>query len=130
MMENISIEIFKYEVQEGVSEYHAMLHVTRPHLTYTEQVDCLLKAYDEILTGELKGVVAVFKRYFVSDAANQTDYLQALHAECSDCALSIIEQPPLNGTKVALWVYLQKGVQTKALKNGIYEVSHGDYRHL
>ncbi len=129
-MEQISTEIFRYEVQEGVSEYHAILRVTNPRLTYAEQVDSLLKAYDCLIVGELKGAVAVFKRFFVSDAANQANYLQALHAECSDCALSIIEQAPLDGTKVAMWVYLQKGVQTKTLKNGIYEVQHGAYRHL
>lgn len=129
-IKNTSIEIFKYEVPEGVSEYHAILRLINPRLTYTEQVEALLAAYYGLLEGELKGAVAVFKRFFVSDAANQADYLQALHAESSDCALSIIEQPPLDGTKVAMWVYLQKGVQTKALKNGIYEVKHAAYRHL
>ena len=130
MTENTSIEIFRYEVPEGVSEYHAMLRVTNPRLTYMEQVDCLMEAYDQLMQGEMKGAVAVFKRFFVSDAANQANYLQALHAERSDCALSIIEQPPLDGSKVALWVYIQRGVQTKALANGIYEVKHGAYRHL
>ena len=130
MIENTSIEIFRYEVPEGVSEYHAMLRVTNPRLTYMEQVDCLMEAYDQLMQGEMKGAVAVFKRFFVSDAANQANYLQALHAERSDCALSIIEQPPLDGTKIALWVYIQRGVQTKALANGIYEVKHGAYRHL
>ena len=130
MFEQTSIEIFKYEVLEGVCEYHAILRVTNPLLTYAEQVECLLGAYGSLLGGELKGAVAVFKRFFLSDAANQANYLQALHAEHSDCALSVVEQPPLDGTKVAMWVYLQKGVQTKTLPNGIYEVSHGGYRHL
>ena len=130
MIENTSIEIFRYEVPEGVCEYHAMLRVTNPRLTYMEQVVCLMEAYDQLMQGEMKGAVAVFKRFFVSDAANQANYLQALHAERSDCALSIIEQPPLDGSKVALWVYIQRGVQTKALANGIYEVKHGGYRHL
>ena len=130
MSEQTSIEIFKYEVPEGVCEYHAILRVTNPLLTYAEQVECLLGAYGSLLGGELKGAIAVFKRFFLSDAANQANYLQALHAEHSDCALSVVEQPPLDGTKVAMWVYLQKGVQTKTLSNGIYEVSHGGYRHL
>ena len=130
MTEHTSIEIFKYEVPEGVCEYHAILRVTNPLLTYAEQVECLLGAYGCLLEGELKGAVAVFKRFFLSDAANQANYLQALHAEHSDCALSVVEQPPLDGTKVAMWVYLQKGVQTRTLPNGIYEVSHGGYRHL
>ncbi|MBR5204815.1 MAG: hypothetical protein IKW32_06340 [Bacteroidaceae bacterium] len=130
MSGNTSKEIFRYEVAEGVSEYHVMLHVTNSRLTYTEQVDTLLEAYHEMLDGELKGAVAVLKRFFLSDAANQADYLQAIHTEQSGCALSIVEQPPLDGTKVALWVYLQKNVQMKALPGGIYEVKHGEYRHL
>lgn len=130
MIENTSIDIFRYEVPEGVSEYHVMLRITNPRLTYMDQVNYLMEAYDQLMQGEMKGTVAVFKRFFVSDAANQANYLQALHAERSDCALSIIEQPPLDGTKVALWVYIQRGVQTKALANGIYEVKHGAYRHL
>ena len=130
MSGNTSKEIFRYEVAEGVSEYHVMLHVTNPRLTYTEQVDALLEAYHEMLEGDLKGAVAVFKRFFISDAANQADYLLAIHAEQSGCTLSIVEQPPLDGTKVALWVYLQKNVQMKALSGGIYEVKHGAYRHL
>lgn len=130
MSRNTSKEIFRYEVVEGVSEYHVILHVTNPRLTFIEQVDVLLEAYHEMLEGELKGAVAVFKRFFVSDAANQADYLYTLHAEQSECAMSIVEQPPLDGTKIALWVYLQRNVQAKVLSGSIYEVQHGAYRHL
>ena len=126
----VSTEIFKYEVSQGVSEYHVMFHVTNARLTYEEQVIAILDVYSSLLEGELKGAVAVFKRFFLSDAANQSTYLQACHAEFSDCALSIIEQPPLDGTKIALWAYLQKNVQTRPLSNGIFEVKHGAYRHL
>lgn len=124
------IEISKYEVPEGVSEYHAVIRVTNPRLTYTEQVEAIMAAYTRLLKDELKGASAVFKRFFLSDAANQADYLQALHTECSDCPLSIVEQAPLDGTKIAMWVYLQKGVQSKALPHGLFEVKHGAYRHL
>ena len=99
-------------------------------MTYTEQVDLLHEAYTQLLNIELPGAVAVFKRFFLSDAANQANHLQATLVEHSDCALSIVEQPPLDGTKIALWVYLQKGVQTRTLPHGDYEVSHGEYRHL
>jgi len=66
----------------------------------------------------------------LSDAANQADTLLALTTEGSDCALSIVEQPPLDGTKIALWVYLQTDIQTQVLHNGLFEVKHGAYRHL
>ena len=32
--ENTLTEIFKYEVEAGVSEYHVMIHATRPEATY------------------------------------------------------------------------------------------------
>lgn len=113
----------------GVSEYHAMLRVTNPRLTYHEQVGRLLDSYDQMMQSELAGAVAIFKRFFLSDAANQAAYLQALHAEDSEGALSFVEQAPLDGTKVALWVYLQKGVESLVWKDGLYEVKHGAYRH-
>lgn len=129
MKEYTKTEIYKFEIKGGVSEYHAIFRVTNPRLTFAEQVESLMLAYDSLLK-DLEGAVAVFKRFFVSDAANQADRLLALQTESSDCALSIVEQPPLDGTKVALWVYLQKGVQTRTLPGGLFEVKHGVYRHL
>ena len=128
--ENASAEIFKYDADNGVSEYHVMINARCPEDTYELQLNEVVNAYFALLEGEIRGAVAVFKRYFLSDAANQSDMLLALTTESSDCALSIVEQPPLNGTKIALWVYLQSGVQTRVLHNGLFEVRHGAYRHL
>ena len=50
--------------------------------------------------------------------------------ENPDCPLSIVEQAPLNHTKIALWAYLQTDVQSRVLHNGLFEVKHGAYRHL
>lgn len=130
MQKHTSTQLFRYEPTSGVAEYHAILRITNPRLTYTEQVDQLQEAYTQLLSTELPGAVAVFKRFFLSDAANQANHLQATLLEHSDCALSIVEQPPLDGTKIALWVYLLKGVQARTLPHGDYEVSHGGYRHL
>lgn len=128
--EKTSAEIFEYNVENGVSEYHVMIHARCPEDTYEQQLDAVVNAYFTLLEGELHGAVAVFKRYFLSDAANQSDMLLALTTESSDCALSIVEQPPLDGSKIALWAYLQSGVQTRVLHNGLFEVKHGAYRHL
>ena len=89
-------EIFKYNAGGEASEYHIIIHSTKPEDTYEEQLNSELNTY------ELKGAVAILKRYFLSDAANQADTLLALTTEGSDCALSIVEQPPLDGTKIAL----------------------------
>ena len=129
MMNNTKVEIFEFKTK-GVNEYHLMVHVTDPTLTYSEQVDALLAAYDEALAN-LHGAVAVFKRYFLSDAANQADLLLAMTTEGTDCALSLVQQPPLDGSKIALWAYLLQGdVLTKPLSDGLFEASHSAYRHL
>lgn len=130
MQENTSTQLFRYEVADGVSEYHAMLRITNPRLTFIEQMESLQKTYEHLVNEEIPGAVAVLKRYFLSDAANQTNLLLATQVEHSDCALSIVEQPPLDGTKVALWVYLQTDVLARVLPHGDYEVSHGGYRHI
>mgnify|MGYP002256336548 FL=1 len=119
-----------FVVTGGVTEYHVMIHATDPKQTYREQMNVVLDAYAALLKKELSGAVAVFKRYFLSDAANQAELLLAATAESSDCALSVVEQPPLDGTKIALWAYLQTDVQTRVLPNGLYEVKHGAYRQL
>lgn len=130
MLKHTSIQLFRYEVPGGASEYHAIFRITDPYLTYVEQVESLQAAYDHLISEELPGATAVLKRYFLSDAANQANLLLASQIERSDCALSIVEQPPLDGTKIALWVYLITDVQTRTLPYGDYEVAHGGYRHI
>ena len=130
MHKHTSIQLFRYEPTAGVAEYHAIFRITNPRLTYAEQVDSIQSAYELLVKEEIPGAVAVLKRYFLSDAANQSHQLLATQIENSDCALSIVEQPPLDGTKIALWAYLQTGVQTRTLPHGDYEVSHGGYRHI
>lgn len=114
----------------GVNEYQVMIEGENPTLSYEEQLEYLLDTFAGLLKDELKGAVCIFKRYFLSDAANQAKTLMLIATEHSDCALSLVGQPPLNGTKVALWAYLLTGVETKALSSGLYEVTHGAYRHL
>ena len=113
-----------------VAEHHVMIHVTDHRLPYSSQ----LKAIDDTLTqlvhGQLGGAKPVFKRYFLSDAYNQSGEVLSLELDYSDYALSVIQQSPLDGTKIALWVYLQTHVETRALSSGLYEVRHGRYRHL
>ncbi len=113
-----------------MNEYQVMIHVTDPMLTYDKQMNAVLEACSCLLTKELQGAVAVFKRFFLSDAANQAKLLYAAVGEKPDCALSVVEQPPLDGSKIALWAYLQTSVETKILPCGLYEVKHGAYRQL
>ena len=111
-----------------VSEYHVMIHAEDSMAPYQQQLNAVLDAYHHLITEELKGAVAVFKRYFLSDAANQAD--DVIASDMSDCAKSIIEQAPLDGTKIALWVYLMTDVTTRQTDSGLFQASHGSYCHL
>ena len=110
-----------------VRELHAMIHVNDVMLSFPEQLEAVTEAYNGLLAA-FPAAHAVFKRYFLSDAANQADDVVA--ADVTDCAKSIIEQAPLDGTKIALWVWLQTNVQMGMTKGGLYEVRHGAYRHF
>lgn len=126
-----STRCFSFEPRQGVHEYHAIMQVENPLLTFPEQFAALQEAYSTLLAETLpQGAVAVLKRYFLSDVANQADLLLSEAVKSPHCALSVVGQPPLNGTKIALWVYLLTEVETKHLSNRLYEVKHGHYRHL
>ena len=121
-------EISMFDNGTEVKECHAMIHVDDATLPYAEQLNAIFNAYNTLINGELQGARSVFKRYFLSDAANQAD--EIIVNDVTDCAKSIIQQAPLDGTKVALWVYLMTNVQTSLGKSGLYEVKHGNFRHL
>lgn len=123
-------EISKFEVEGGVTEYHVMVHATRPEQSFQEQLDAVLNAYYNLINTELKGASSVIKRYFLSDAANQYNTLLASVPEAPACACSVVEQAPLNGTKVALWAYLQTEIGAGSFNEGLYRVQHGAYTHL
>ncbi len=125
--EHAGADVFCFDCGTDVREYHAMIQITDRRLPFAAQLEAVIGAYDELLD-RLPDTQAVFKRYFLSDAANQAD--DVVVADVTDCAKSIIQQAPLNGSKVALWVWLMTGVQTGMTKSGLYEVRHGDFRHL
>ena len=122
------VELFTFDNGTEAKEAHAMIHVAEQGLTFQEQHNVILDAYATLRKDYLDGFVAIFKRYYLSDSSNQAD--SVLTADCSDCALSLVEQPPLDGTKIAMWVYMMTDVQTRVTQSGLYEVKHGIYHHL
>lgn len=126
--DNALAEIFSFTSDGEVTEYHVMIHAKADGLTFQQQLDAVLDSYEQLKTTELQGATAVLKRYFLSDVANQAD--DVLLADTSDCAKSIIGQAPLDGSKIGLWVYLMTNVSSQQLPSGLYEVKHGDFRHL
>ena len=125
--ENATADVVCFDNGTEVKEYQAIIHVAQARLTYSQQLEAVMNAYDA-LRSRFADTQAIFKRYFLSDAANQAD--EVIAADLSLCAKSIIQQAPLDGTKVALWVCLMTGVETQLNKSGLYEARHGAFRHL
>ncbi len=126
--ENACAEVFCFDNGTEVKEYHTMIHVSQQGLTFSKQLEVVLTAYNQLIESYIPNTQAVFKRYFLSDAANQQD--DVVVSDVTDCAKSIIQQAPLDGTKIALWCYLMSGIQTGLTHAGLYTVSHGQFKHL
>lgn len=93
---------------EGL-ECHVMLEPSDKEASAAECISCLEEGLKNLIEGEFKGYRPVFKRWFLSDAACQADLIE----DDATCATSIIQQPPLNGSKAVLWVWMMKDASRK-----------------
>ena len=122
-----SIELSTF-VQGEVAEYHAMLHIQPRGEMFAQQLARINKAEQHLMNLDImRGASPVFKRYFLSDATNQTPLVSK--AEQQQCTVSYIQQPPLDGSKIALWIYMQQGTQVMH-SDGSTIVQHNGYRHI
>lgn len=125
----VRLELSVFDTDGGVKECHAMMHVEARRESFQQQYARLMQA-EEALMGmeETKGAKPVFKRYFLSDSTNQQPLMKVDDA----CTVSYIQQPPLDGSKVAVWIYLLTGVETepRADKWGSTVVRHNGYEHI
>ena len=130
-LENLgaTVELTAFVPEGKTAEWHAMLHIEPRGETFQEQFRRICLAEARLLGSEdMSGAKPVFKRYFLSDATNQ----RPLMGQDDNCTVSYIQQPPLDGSKVALWIYLQRGTEiiptADRLRSTI--VRSGGYEHL
>ncbi len=104
---------------------------------FAGQLAALEKQYAAALQArKLDGETAVFRRLFVSDAINQAPLYRAspLVAEAPEnpVAVSVIEQRPLNGSKLALLAYHVSGapLEKRRLAPRHLQVTRNGLRHL
>lgn len=124
-------EVSTCKPQNGIAEHSIMLHSTRYGESFKEQLDGINQAalaMEESLWNY--HAKAVLKRYFLSDASNQTATVEEMLSEFSPCAVSIVQQPPFDGSKVALWIYLQEGIPVPQRNgNGTFSYKRNDLTH-
>ncbi len=123
---NTSVQLSVFNGQLN-SECMAVIAIDQQRLSFENQLQSVIDTFNNLVQTELVGYKPVFLRFFVSDAANQFE-LVANEANKLNCAVSIIEQTPLNGSKIALWAYLQTNVEVLN-NNGLVTVKNGKYTH-
>lgn len=122
----ISVQLSAFAPEAKVGEFHAMLHVEPREDGFHGQLIRLQDGERRLLSQpELEGARIVMRRTFLSDAANQ----QAMMNGDGDEASSCVQQPPLDGSKIAMWLYLQRGTEVTA-ERGFTLCRHNGYTHL
>ena len=71
--ENVMVCYSEFTPPKGVTEYQVMIQLTKPGQSYEEQLKLLLDTYSDLKENEFKKGTTIFKRYFLSDAAEKKD---------------------------------------------------------
>ncbi|MCD7973647.1 MAG: hypothetical protein LUG18_13490 [Candidatus Azobacteroides sp.] len=102
--ENLSVQITLnyFKPKNGIGEYHSFIELTDPLIPVKEQfcqTEQAIKHLEKISGFEKMKII--WKRYFLSDAVNQASLIPVAEKE----AVSLVQQPPLNGMKLSVWIY-------------------------
>ncbi|MDR2627470.1 MAG: hypothetical protein LBC40_05505 [Dysgonamonadaceae bacterium] len=120
--------IASFRPEQGTAEHHVMISLNDPCANPAEQYGNIRAALARLQGSEIPThATPVFKRYFVSDAVNQQQFF-ALQEETA--AVSIVQQPPMNGTKVALWAYFVEDAKLSRDPSGTVVLQRPAHHHL
>ena len=117
-------EICRFSPANGITEYHAIIRLTDAKVDASEQFR-RIETTVQFVREYLRDAVLIWKRYFVSDAINQRYFIKS----DQQAAVSIVQQPPLSGTKVAIWMYFVTEANVNTNGNATI-MEHSSYRHL
>lgn len=122
----VKAECRAFQIDGGAEEVHAILHVEPRGELFTAQLSRIYEG-ESLLCDlpEMKDAKVVMKRYFLSDSTNQ----QPLMRKEEECSVSMIQQAPLDGSKIAVWIYLVKGAEVSCDDESAV-VTHNGYRHI
>jgi len=98
----INCTISIQQPEGGVAEVHAIVQLEPQGDDFQSQSQRIIEAIRMLQADpEMEGMQPVFKRFFMSDAINQKTDL----SDGCRCSTLYIGQSPLNGTKIAAWIY-------------------------
>ncbi len=102
--------------------------------TLADQMEAIQESFKEFLKEKECGTTQIaFQRYFVSDFTNQRAIINENLFGQNDSSISLVQQSPLNGSKVCLWAVIFKGKDDVIYKKEKTEnklvIEHNDYTH-
>lgn len=117
-----------------IPEYHVSI-VPQNHGSFQEQLNSLVASYEEvILTNQLKKKYLVFAKIFLSDYINQKAEIEnntGFSSIIKNCVVSVIEQPPLNGTKINVLLYFVESNNISISKeDNVYIIEIEGKKHI
>lgn len=132
--ERLSLEGVNIEFSIGGvnDEFHFMLKPYK-QVDLKQQLLDIKKAAKNCLSSlSLTEENLVFARFFVSDYTNQSEIISSIDDDIllkKHCAVSVIQQPSLEGNKVVVWLYAISGdFQKKVSSHGV-EIEKNGYKH-
>ncbi|MDR2425191.1 MAG: hypothetical protein LBD59_10795 [Prevotellaceae bacterium] len=125
---SVNIRLSSFE-RENAGEHHAFIEGNDTLLNANTQYANIEEAIRSIAEENFPHTATlVMKRYFVSDAVNHESLL---HREKSaNVAVSIVQQAPLSGAKVALWAYWVENARVNENGENSVVMQHSAYSHL
>lgn len=92
-------------MNKTIKEHHHIIRVSDPSASFPGQMTEVLKKIESLSEGKK----VFFLRFFISDAANQQDLLSRAVKDNGIGPASIIQQPPLDGSKISAWLWVMEG---------------------
>lgn len=120
-------EISSFNDNLKFSEFQILLKISDRKLTFEQQLNAIFNA-QKTISNKLEEATFVFRRFFLSDAANQAHALDT-YLSNAEGAISIVQQPPLDGTKIAVWCYTTTNIEVENFGQSCCLENNG-YRHL
>lgn len=97
-----------------IKEYHHIIRVSDRRAPFHAQLSDLLDKVGELSAGKK----IFFLRIFMSDAANQQEAVESALRD-KGLSASVIQQPPLDGSKIAAWLWTIEGELNPAYEHKV-----------
>lgn len=118
--------------KSSYNEFYAYVHLQGcENKSFEIQLSCLSRVFQHLQRESLLcGASPVFSRFYLSDAANEAELLESwLERTGVQCAVSIIEQPPLDGSKIAALIYFVSGAKVRKAPNFVSVATPDNLEH-